>query len=131
MGFDFFVLLGIEIDGCMVFISDEVINLEWLFCWIVIIGSGYIGFEFVDVYIVFGCEVMMIEVMDKVMFIFDFDIVKIVGCYLIDGCDIDVCFGLLVCKVILGCFVQIELVDFNSCELVEIFEVDVVLVVIG
>lgn len=77
-GLVFFVFFGIELDGKIVFISDDVFKLDWLLFWVVIIGSGYIGLEFFDIYIVFGFEIMMIEVLDKLMFIFDLDIVKIV-----------------------------------------------------
>lgn len=77
-GLVFFVFFGIELDGKIVFISDDVFKLDWLLSWVVIIGSGYIGLEFFDIYIVFGFEIMMIEVLDKLMFIFDLDIVKIV-----------------------------------------------------
>ena len=49
-----------ETDGRKVFTSDEAINLEWLPRWIAIIGSGYIGLEFADVYSP-GCEVTMMK----------------------------------------------------------------------
>ena len=64
-GSDPFVPPGIEIDGRTVFTSDEAINLEWLPRWIAIIGSGYIGLEFADIYTALGCEVTMIEALDK------------------------------------------------------------------
>ena len=124
-GSDPFVPPGIETDGRTVFTSDEAINLEWLPRWIAIIGSGYIGLEFADVYTALGCEVTMIEAMDKVMPTFDPDIAKIAGRHLIDGRDIDARSGLLARKVTPGCPVQIELADFNSRELVETLEVDV------
>ena len=130
-GSDPFVPPGIETDGRTVFTSDEAINLEWLPRWIAIIGSGYIGLEFADVYTALGCEVTMIEAMDKVMPTFDPDIAKIAGRHLIDGRDIDARSGLLARKVTPGCPVQIELADFNSRELVETLEVDAVLVATG
>ena len=111
--------------------SDEAINLEWLPRWIAIIGSGYIGLEFADVYTALGCEVTMIEAMDKVMPTFDPDVAKIAARHLIDGRDIDARSGLLARKVTPGCPVQIELADFNSRELVETLEVDAVLVATG
>merc|ERR1711934_1265885 len=130
-GSDPFVPPGIETDGRTVFTSDEAINLEWLPRWIAIIGSGYIGLEFADVYTALGCEVTMIEAMDKVMPTFDPDIAKIAGRHLIDSRDIDARSGLLARKVTPGCPVQIELADFNSRELVETLEVDAVLVATG
>jgi len=45
-----------------VFTSDHALKLEWLPQWIAIIGSGYIGLEFSDVYTALGCEVTFIEV---------------------------------------------------------------------
>jgi hypothetical protein len=48
---------GIPIDGKTVFTSDHALKLEWLPQWIAIIGSGYIGLEFSDVYTALGCEV--------------------------------------------------------------------------
>ena len=37
-------------DGKTVFTSDHALKMEWLPNWIAIIGSGYIGLEFSDVY---------------------------------------------------------------------------------
>lgn len=39
------------------FTSDHALKMEWLPKWIAIIGSGYIGLEFSDVYTALGCEV--------------------------------------------------------------------------
>ena len=39
------------------FTSDHALKMEWLPNWIAIIGSGYIGLEFSDVYTALGCEV--------------------------------------------------------------------------
>ena len=77
-----------ETDGRTVFTSDEAINLEWLPRWITIIGSGYIGLEFADVYTALGCEVTMIEALDRVMPTFDPDIAKLAARHLIDGMDV-------------------------------------------
>ncbi|GFH15785.1 uncharacterized protein HaLaN_12079 [Haematococcus lacustris] len=57
-----FVPPGIPIDGKTVFTSDHALKLEWLPKWIAIIGSGYIGLEFSDVYTALGTEVTFIEV---------------------------------------------------------------------
>jgi pyruvate/2-oxoglutarate dehydrogenase complex dihydrolipoamide dehydrogenase (E3) component len=53
---------GIPIDGKTVFTSDHALKLEWLPNWVAIIGSGYIGLEFSDVYTALGTEVTFIEV---------------------------------------------------------------------
>lgn len=48
---------GIPIDGKTVFTSDHALKLDWLPSWVAIIGSGYIGLEFSDVYTALGTEV--------------------------------------------------------------------------
>jgi len=45
-----------------VFTSDHALKLEWIPKWVAIIGSGYIGLEFSDVYTALGSEVTFIEV---------------------------------------------------------------------
>ena len=130
-GSDPFVPPGIEIDGRTVFTSDEAVNLEWLPRWIAIIGSGYIGLEFADVYTALGCEVTMIEALDRVMPTFDPDITKIAARNLITGRDIDAKSGVLASKVYPGCPVKIELSDVGTRKLVEELEVDAVLVATG
>ncbi len=130
-GSDPFVPPGIETDGRTVFTSDEAVNLEWLPRWIAIIGSGYIGLEFADVYTALGCEVTMIEALDRVMPTFDPDITKMAARHLIEGRDIDARAGVLASKVIPGCPVRIELAEMKSRELVDSLEVDAVLVATG
>ncbi len=130
-GSDPFVPPGIETDGRTVFTSDEAVNLEWLPRWLAIIGSGYIGLEFADIYTALGCEVTMIEALDRVMPTFDPDITKIASRHLIDARDIDTRAGLLASSVKPGCPVQIELSSFKSKEVVEELEVDAVLVATG
>jgi dihydrolipoamide dehydrogenase len=130
-GSDPFVPPGIETDGRTVFTSDEAINLEWLPRWITIIGSGYIGLEFADVYTALGCEVTMIEALDRVMPTFDPDIARIAARHLIEGRDIDARAGVLASRIIPGSPVKIELVDMASREPVETLEVDAVLVATG
>ena len=130
-GSDPFVPPGIETDGRTVFTSDEAINLEWLPRWITIIGSGYIGLEFADVYTALGCEVTMIEALDRVMPTFDPDIAKIAARKLIEGREIEARAGVLAQKITPGCPVKIELVDMKTREPVETLEVDAVLVATG
>ena len=45
-----FVPPGIEVDHKTVFTSDAGLKLDWVPEWVAIIGSGYIGLEFSDVY---------------------------------------------------------------------------------
>ena len=126
-----FVPRGIETDGRTVFTSDEAVNLEWLPRWLAIIGSGYIGLEFADVYTALGCEVTMIEALDRVKPTFAPDIAKIAASNLIDGRDIDARAGVLAQSVQPGAPVRIELVDMQTREPVETLEVDAVLVATG
>ncbi|WP_320667131.1 dihydrolipoyl dehydrogenase [Prochlorococcus sp. MIT 1307] len=130
-GSDPFVPPGIEIDGRTVFTSDEAISLEWLPRWIAIIGSGYIGLEFADIYTALGCEVTMIEALDRIMPTFDPDLTKLASRQLIDGRDIDARAGLLASKVTPGCPVLIELSDVKTREFVQELQVDAVLVATG
>ena len=130
-GSDPFVPPGIETDGRSVFTSDEAVSLEWLPRWLAIIGSGYIGLEFADVYTALGCEVTMIEALDRVMPTFDPDISRIAARHLIDGRDIDARAGVLAQSIKPGAPVQIELVDMQTREPVETLEVDAVLVATG
>ena len=130
-GSDPFVPPGISTDGVTVFTSDDAIKLESLPPWLAIIGSGYIGLEFADVYTALGCEVTMIEALDRVMPTFDPDIAKLAARKLIEGRDIETRVGVFASKVTPGNPVRIELVDAKSRELVEVLEVDAVLVATG
>lgn len=51
-----FVPKGIEVDGKTVITSDHALKLESVPEWIAIVGSGYIGLEFSDVYTALGSE---------------------------------------------------------------------------
>lgn len=73
-----FVPPGIEIDGKTVITSDHALKLEWLPQWVAIIGSGYIGLEFSDVYTALGSEVTFVEAMPNIMPGFDAEIAKMV-----------------------------------------------------
>ncbi|MBV8885385.1 MAG: FAD-dependent oxidoreductase, partial [Chroococcidiopsidaceae cyanobacterium CP_BM_RX_35] len=69
-----FVPPGITVDDKTVFTSDKGVKLESLPDWVAIIGSGYIGLEFSDVYSALGCEITMIEALDQLLPGFDPDI---------------------------------------------------------
>ena len=126
-----FVPPGITLDNRTVFTSDEAVKLEWLPRWIAIIGSGYIGLEFADVYTALGCEVTMIEALENIMPTFDPDITKIAKKNLIQSRDIDTKSNVFATKITPGCPVKIELTDAKSKEIVENLEVDGVLVATG
>ena len=126
-----FVPRGIELDGKTVFTSDNAVKLESLPDWIAIIGSGYIGLEFSDVYTALGCEVTMIEALDTLMPGFDPDIAKIAKKVLLDRRDIETYQGVFATKVTPGAPVTIELTDAKTKEVVEVLEVDACLVATG
>lgn len=126
-----FVPPGIEIDGKTVFTSDDGLKLDWLPSWVAVVGSGYIGLEFADVYTALGSEVTLIEALDQLMPGFDPDIAKLAKRVLIDPRDIDTKVGLLAKKVTPGSPVVIELADAKTKEVVEVLEVDACLVATG
>lgn len=126
-----FVPPGAQIDGKTVFTSDDAIKLETLPPWIAIVGSGYIGLEFADVYTALGCEVTMIEALDQLMPGFDPDIAKLAQRILIAPRDIETKVGMLAMKVTPGSPVVIELADAKTKEIVEVLEVDACLIATG
>ncbi|BAU15153.1 dihydrolipoamide dehydrogenase [Leptolyngbya sp. NIES-3755] len=126
-----FVPPGVQTDGKTVFTSDDAIKLESLPPWVAIVGSGYIGLEFSDVYTALGCEVTMIEGLDQLMPGFDPDIAKLAQRILITPRDIETKVGVFAAKVIPGSPVTIELIDAKTKELVEVLEVDACLVAAG
>jgi dihydrolipoamide dehydrogenase len=126
-----FVPPGIEVDGKTVFTSDQGVKLETLPDWVAIIGSGYIGLEFSDVYSALGCEITMIEALDQLMPGFDRDIAKLAERVLITARDIETYVGIYAKKVIPGSPVVIELANFKTKEDVGVIEVDACLVATG
>lgn len=130
-----FVPPGITIDGKTVFTSDHALKLEWVPQWIAIIGSGYIGLEFSDVYTALGSEVTFIEAMDSLMPTFDKEIAKMAQRLLINPRKIDYHTGVIATKITPGVPgvkpVVIELADFKTKEVKESLEVDAVLVATG
>lgn len=126
-----FVPPGIEVDGKTVFTSDDALKLDWIPNWVAIIGSGYIGLEFSDIYTALGAEVTMIEALDQLMPTFDPDIAKLATRVLITPRDLETYVGVLATKVIPGSPVVIELTDAKTKELVEVLEVDACLVATG
>ena len=126
-----FVPPGIEVDGKTVFTSDQAVKLEWLPQWVAIVGSGYIGLEFSDVYSALGCEISMIEALPQLMPGFDRDIAKLAERVLITPRDIETYSGIYAKKITPGSPVVIELADFKTKEDVDVLEVDACLVATG
>jgi dihydrolipoamide dehydrogenase len=126
-----FVPPGAEVDGKTVFTSDQAVRLESLPPWIAIVGSGYIGLEFADIYSALGSEITLIEALDQLMPGFDPDIAKLAQRVLITPRDIETKVGVLASRVIPGSPVVIELVDAKTKEPVEVLEVDACLIATG
>ncbi|NEQ99071.1 MAG: dihydrolipoyl dehydrogenase [Cyanothece sp. SIO2G6] len=126
-----FVPRGIELDGKTVFTSDDAVRLDWLPDWVAIVGSGYIGLEFSDVYTALGCEITMIEALDQLMPGFDPDIAKQAERVLIKTRDVETRVGVFATSIKPGSPVEIELTDAKTKEVVEVLEVDACLVATG
>jgi dihydrolipoamide dehydrogenase len=123
-----FVPPGIEVDGKTVFTSDHALKLEWIPDWIAIVGSGYIGLEFSDVYTALGSEVTFVEALDGLMPGFDPEIGKLAQRILINPRKIDYHVGVLAKKITPaknGKPVQIELVDTKTKETKDVLEVSI------
>ncbi|MDA0268405.1 MAG: dihydrolipoyl dehydrogenase, partial [Cyanobacteria bacterium] len=126
-----FVPPGVELDGKTVFTSDGALKLEWVPDWVAVIGSGYIGLEFCDIYTALGSEVTIIEALDKVMPTFDPDIAKVAERVLINPRAVETRAGVIAKTVIPGSPVVIELADPKTKEVVDVLEVDACLVATG
>eukprot|EP00747_Dinoflagellata_sp_TGD_P155579 gnl/TRDRNA2_/TRDRNA2_177594_c0_seq1.p1 gnl/TRDRNA2_/TRDRNA2_177594_c0~~gnl/TRDRNA2_/TRDRNA2_177594_c0_seq1.p1 ORF type:complete len:621 (-),score=143.74 gnl/TRDRNA2_/TRDRNA2_177594_c0_seq1:411-2273(-) len=130
-----FVPRGIETDGKTVFTSDEALKLEWVPDWVAIIGSGYIGLEFSDVYTALGSEVSFVEALDNIMPGFDREVARLAERVLIKPRKIEYFTGVFATKVTPGIPgkqpVQIELTDAKTKEVVDTLEPDAVLVATG
>eukprot|EP00899_Mesostigma_viride_P015373 jgi/Mesvir1/23837/Mv10642-RA.1 len=130
-----FVPPGITVDHKTVFTSDAALKLEWIPDWVAIVGSGYIGLEFSDVYTALGSEVTFIEALPNIMPGFDPEIAKMAQRMLINPRKIDFKTNLLAKSITPGIPgqvpVKIELVDFKTREYVETMEVDAALIATG
>lgn len=129
-----FVPKGIEVDGKTVITSDHALKLEFVPDWIAIVGSGYIGLEFSDVYTALGSEVTFIEALDQLMPGFDPEISKLAQRVLINPRKIDYHTGVFATKITPaknGKPVMIELIDAKTKEPKDTLEVDAALIATG
>lgn len=130
-----FVPPGVEVDEKTVYTSDGALELQFVPEWVAIIGSGYIGLEFSDVYTALGAEVTFIEALPNIMPTFDREIAKQAERMLIRDRPIDYRTGVFAAKVTPGIPgekpVTIEMIDANTKELVETIEVDAAMVATG
>jgi len=130
-----FVPPGVTVDEKTVYTSDGALNLDFVPEWVAIIGSGYIGLEFSDVYTALGSEVTFIEALPMLMPTFDREIAKQAERMLIRPRPIDYRLGVFASEVTPGepgkkpC--TIKMIDANTKEHVETIEVDAVMVATG
>jgi len=130
-----FVPPGVQTDGKTVFTSDEALKLEWVPDWIVIVGSGYIGLEFSDVYTALGSEVTFVEAMPRLMAFFDKQIAQQADKILIRPRNIDGYTNVFASEVTPGvpgvkpC--RVKMIDAVTKEHVETIEPDAVMVCTG
>ncbi|CAN1181634.1 Dihydrolipoyl dehydrogenase 1, chloroplastic [Linum perenne] len=129
-----FVPKGIEVDGKTVITSDHALKLEFVHDWIAIVGSGYIGLEFSDVYTALGSEVTFVEALDQLMPGFDPEIGKLAQRVLINPRKIDYHTRVFATKITPakdGKPVTIELIDAKTKEPKDTLEVDAALIATG
>ncbi|KAI0566914.1 dihydrolipoamide dehydrogenase [Gracilaria domingensis] len=130
-----FVPRGVEIDGKTVFTSDDALKMEWVPDWVAIVGSGYIGLEFSDVYTALGSNVTFVEAMPNLMPGFDPEIARLAQRLLINPRPIDYHTNVFASKVTPGIPGQrpviIDLIDAGSKEPVDQLEVDAAMIATG
>jgi dihydrolipoamide dehydrogenase len=130
-----FVPRGVEIDHKTVFTSDDALKMEWVPDWVAIVGSGYIGLEFSDVYTALGSNVTFIEALPNLMPGFDPEIARLAERLLIRPRPIDYHTGVFASKVTPGVPgvkpVVIELIDAGTKEKVDELEVDAAMIATG
>ncbi|KAI2502538.1 class-I pyridine nucleotide-disulfide oxidoreductase [Fragilaria crotonensis] len=130
-----FVPPGIQVDEKTVYTSDGALELQFVPEWVAIIGSGYIGLEFSDVYTALGSEVTFIEALDNIMPTFDREIAKQAERLLIRDRPIDYRTGVFASEVTPGIPgkkpVTIKMIDAKTKEHVETLEVDAAMIATG
>ncbi|CAM9902840.1 unnamed protein product [Scytosiphon promiscuus] len=130
-----FVPPGVQADGKTVFTSDEALDLAFVPEYVAIVGSGYIGLEFSDVYTALGAEVTFIEALPMLMPTFDREIARLAERLLIKSRPIDYRLGVFASEVIPGIPgekpVTIKMIDADTKEHVETIEVDACMVATG
>lgn len=67
---------GFETDGKQVLNSDHILELDRVPKSMVVMGSGAVGVEFASVYARFGCDVTVVELLDRVVPIEDAEVSK-------------------------------------------------------
>ena len=130
-----FVPPGVTVDEKTVYTSDGALELQFVPEWVAIIGSGYIGLEFSDVYTALGSEVTFIEALPNLMPTFDREIAKQAERLLIRDRPIDYRTGVFAAEVTPGIPgekpVTIKMIDAETKEHVETIEVDAAMIATG
>jgi dihydrolipoamide dehydrogenase len=130
-----FVPPGITVDEKTVCTSDGALELPFVPEWVAIVGSGYIGLEFSDVYTALGAEVTFIEALPQLMPTFDREIAKTAERLLIRERAIDYRTNVFASEVTPGIPgvkpVTIKMIDATTKEHVETLEVDACMVATG
>lgn len=130
-----FIPRGIQIDGKTVFSSDDALKMEWVPDWVAIVGSGYIGLEFSDVYTALGSNVTFVEAMPKLMPGFDPEISRLAQRFLINPRPIDYHTNVFASKVTPGVPgekpVIIDLIDASTKKQVDQLQVDAAMIATG
>jgi dihydrolipoamide dehydrogenase len=130
-----FVPPGVVVDEKTVYTSDGALELQFVPEWVAIIGSGYIGLEFSDVYTALGSEVTFIEALPQLMPTFDREIAKQAERLLIRDRPIDYRTGVFAAEVTPGIPgqkpVTIKMIDAKTKEHVETLEVDAAMIATG
>lgn len=130
-----FVPRGVEIDNKTVFTSDGALKMEWVPDWVAIVGSGYIGLEFSDVYTALGSNVTFVEALPNIMPGFDPEIARLAERLLVRPRPIDYHTNVFASKVTPGIPgvkpVHIELIDADTKEKVDELEVDAAMIATG
>jgi dihydrolipoamide dehydrogenase len=67
---------GFETDGKQVVNSDHILELEKVPKSLIVMGSGAVGVEFASVYHRFGCDMTVVELMDRIVPLEDADVSK-------------------------------------------------------
>ncbi|MEO5858928.1 MAG: dihydrolipoyl dehydrogenase [Pyrinomonadaceae bacterium] len=67
---------GFEVDGKQVVNSDQILELPSVPKSMIVMGSGAVGVEFASVYHRFGCDVTVVELLDRIVPIEDADVSK-------------------------------------------------------
>ncbi|GMH68293.1 hypothetical protein TrRE_jg3783 [Triparma retinervis] len=130
-----FVPPGVTVDEKTVYTSDGALNLEYVPEYVGIVGSGYIGLEFSDVFTALGSEVTFIEAMDDIMPTFDREIAKQAERMLIRPRAIDYRTGVFASEVTPGIQGEkpctVKMIDAKTKEHVETLELDAVMIATG